>query len=207
MTSSKGFVSVILALMLFGHNGFAADLDIAARYGGTPYPPFPTIETQYSNSDPGSLFFVAVDLIGPTLNWGIRPAVSYERHWSEGGDAAHLQTASDFVCLGALRSVKVGHAVVSISLLTTRFADAYDVLDYYGDRANYEFKKWGMTVGSDLRFKFVGILDFEVGYRYHWREKSVFEPDGPLRELSYRVNGWVSQHCLFAGVVVSLGGE
>ena len=99
----------------------------------------------------------------------------------------------------------MGYAEVNFSVCATHFSDTYDVLDLSDNRVDHTMNNWGLTIGVDLRFKFFDNIDSIVGYKYHRREKSVFESGDAPSEHSYVVEGREADHCIFAGMAVGLG--
>lgn len=201
-------LSAIIGLALLATRGYGADIELALRYGVTTSEPYAVVQGAGDwLGRAGGSYLVGGDLYGPSTWLGVRPIASYDYHWTGGEDIRTLRVESHLASAGAMRPFEVGHAVAQVSLMGTRYIDIYDVLPARSaSRQEYSGGSWGITAGVDLRFRFLERVDSIVGYRYCWRERLRFESSGPLTEGSHQVLGFSSEHSLFAGLVIGLGG-
>ena len=183
----------------------ATDVELTGRYGGT----YAHKDIAFEVGVPSNYgfvagcYFVAIDVSGPEVLWRLRPVVSYEYHWNGGG--IDIKTRSNIVSLGLSRSFMLGYARTSVALAATHFSDTYDVLVEGDNRVDYVANTWGVSIGIDLRFKFFDHVDAVVGYKYLGREKPLWEAK-TSSGTPYSVEGRGGDHCISAGVSVTLGG-
>ena len=207
MRGRTAWLLAIIGWVLPAACAYGADVELSLRYGGTTSAPYAVVQGAFEwFGKAGGSFLVGGDLYGPGTWLGVRPAATYEYHWTGGDDTQTLRAESHHASVGAMRPFKIGYAVAQVLLLGTRYVDSYDVWARGASRHVYTDASWGITAGVDLRFRFLERVDSIVGYRFDWRERARFESSGPLTERSHTGLGFGTEHSIFAGLAFGLGG-
>jgi len=185
--------------------GYSADIQLAARYGGTQFTSEAAVVSPDQEGYVGGTLFVALDVTGPAVVWTLQPLLSYEYQWDGDDETSYIKTHSDIFTIGASRVFEVGYAHASLKGGAAYFGDTYDVKIEEEPRIKHVANGWGVSIGMDLQFKFLDHLDAVVGYKYLGRTKPIFDDTTP-GGIPYRVEGRRAEHCISAGVVVKIGG-